>query len=199
MAAKKTRKARIKRETAETQISLSINLDGSGKVKAQTPYGFIDHMLTAMHKHALIDLSVKVEGDIEVDAHHTFEDLGIVLGEAFLKAVGDKKGITRFGFAAVPMDEALATATVDISGRPYLVYDAKIPKRKQWEFDCNLVNEFFLAFASSARLTLHIKLEYGDNYHHACEAMFKAAGRALRQAVEMDQRVKGVPSSKGTL
>jgi imidazoleglycerol-phosphate dehydratase len=159
----------------------------------------MDHMLTAMAKHALFDLEVVATGDIEVDAHHTMEDVGLALGEAFNQALGDKKGIRRFGAAFVPMDEALARGVADLSGRPYLVYDVKIPKSKQWEFDVNLVKEFFQAFANTARITLHLELVYGDNYHHCCEAVFKAAGRALRQAVERDPRVSGVPSSKGLL
>ncbi len=199
MSARKKRLAKVSRETAETQISASLNLDGAGDVKAQTPSGFMDHMLTAMCKHALFDLDLKAAGDMEVDAHHTVEDLGLVIGEALDVALGDKKGIKRFASAMVPMDESLATCVVDLSGRPYLVYDVNIPKKKQWEFDCNLVKEFFQALANSARITMHLHLEYGDNYHHCTEAIFKAAGRALRQAVEMDPRVKGVPSSKGAL
>jgi len=199
MAQRKKRRAEVKRKTKETKISAELDLDGTGKVKAKTPYGFMDHMITALSKHALFDLTITATGDVEVDAHHTVEDLGLVLGEALLTALGDKKGIARFGSARVPMDESLASAVVDISGRPCLVYDVNIPKRRQWEFDCNLLKEFFQALASTARITLHLKLDYGDNYHHACEAVFKAAGRALCQACAPDPRVKGVPSSKGTL
>lgn len=199
MAQKKNRRAKVKRQTKETTITADLNLDGTGKVRAKTPSGFMDHMITAFAKHALFDLTLTASGDTEVDAHHTVEDLGLVLGEAFLLALGNKKGITRFSSVSIPMDESLATAVVDISGRPYLAYDVKIPKRRQWEFDCNLLAEFFQALAASARITLHLKLDYGDNYHHACEAVFKAAGRALREACSMDPRVKGVPSSKGKL
>ena len=197
MAARKKRRATVKRETKETRISVTLDLDGSGAVKIQTPYGFMDHMLSAFAKHALVDLSVSAQGDVEVDAHHTVEDLGLVVGEALLKALGDKAGITRFGSARTPMDESLASCAVDISGRPFLVYTAEIPERKQWEFDMNLVEEFFRALSSSARITLHLCLEYGNNYHHACEAMFKAAGRALGQAVSPEPRQKGVPSRYG--
>jgi imidazoleglycerol-phosphate dehydratase len=199
MVSTKTKKAKVARKTSETSIEVEIALDGDGKVKVKTPYGFIDHMLTAMAGHGAFDLSVMAAGDVEVDAHHTFEDLGLTMGEAFAKALGDKKGVTRFGAASVPMDEALARAVVDLSGRPYLVYQVEIPERERWEFDVNLVKEFFQAFASSARITLHLSLEYGDNYHHCLEAVFKAAGRALRQAVAMDPRMKGTPSTKGTL
>jgi len=199
MAPSKKRTARVNRETAETRIKASLNLDGSGRIKVKTPYGFIDHMITAMAKHALFDLSIEANGDVEVDAHHTVEDLGLVIGEALDKALANKKGINRFGQAAVVMDEALASCALDLSGRPFLVYDVKVPKKKQWEFDVNLAREFFQALANAARITLHLKLEYGDNYHHCLEAVFKSAGRALRQAVEIDPRVKGVPSSKGTL
>jgi len=199
MAKRKQRRASVERETKETKITCALDLDGSGKTEIKTPYGFMDHMITAMARHALFDLTVVAEGDLEVDAHHTVEDLGLVLGEALLKAVGDKKGITRFGQAMIPMDEALASCAVDVSGRPHFVYDAKIPERSQWEFDVNLVKEFFAALASTARITLHLRLLYGENYHHSCEALFKAAGRALRQAVSMDPGEEGVPTSKGTL
>jgi imidazoleglycerol-phosphate dehydratase len=181
--AKKKRAAEVKRETKETKIRAALCLDGEGKITIKTPFGFLDHMLTAMSKHA----------------HHTVEDIGLVLGEVLSKALGDKSGITRFGEARVPMDEALASAAIDVSGRPLLVYDAQIPERKQWEFDCNLVKEFFQGLAAAAKITLHLKLEAGDNYHHSCEVLFKAAGRALRMAVALDPRVKGVPSSKGTI
>jgi imidazoleglycerol-phosphate dehydratase len=198
MAVNKKRKAIVKRETKETRIRAELDLDG-GALAIKTPLGFMDHMLTAFAKHALFGLSLAAAGDVEVDAHHTVEDIGLALGEALDKALGDKKGIARFGDVRVPMDEALASCVLDLSGRPGLVYDVKIPERSQWEFDCSLVKEFFMALAGAARITLHLKLEYGDNYHHCCEALFKAAGRALRQAVTIDPRVKGVPSSKGKL
>ncbi|HUT53908.1 MAG TPA: imidazoleglycerol-phosphate dehydratase HisB [bacterium] len=199
MAVKKKQKASVKRETRETRTQAELCLDGSGELSIKTPFGFMDHMLTAFAKHAVFDLSLTAVGDVAVDAHHTVEDIGLTLGEALAQALGEKAGIARFGGAQVPMDEALATAVVDISGRPYLVYDVNIPEHNQWEFDCALVKEFFLALTSAARMTLHLKLDYGDNYHHCCEAVFKAAGRAIRQAVAVDPRVKGVPSSKGTL
>ena len=198
MAAKK-RKAELKRKTKETDIRLTLELDGSGRVQVKTPVAFLSHMVEAMMKHALFDLAAEAKGDLEVDAHHTVEDLGLVLGEAFLQAIGDKKGITRFGHAIVPMDEALATAAADISGRPYLVCEVNFPERDQWEFDMNLVREFFQAFVSAARLTLHLRLDHGSNYHHAAEALFKAVGRALGQAAARDPRVKGAPSTKGKL
>jgi imidazoleglycerol-phosphate dehydratase len=199
MVVKKKQKALVKRETKETRIQAELCLDGRGELRIKTPFGFMDHMLTAFAKHAVFDLALTAVGDVEVDAHHTVEDIGLTLGEALEKALGDKAGIARFGEARVPMDEALATAVVDVSGRHFFIYDVKIPERSQWEFDCSLVKEFFQALAMSARITLHLRLDYGDNYHHCCEALFKAAGRALRQAVAMDPRVKGVPSSKGKL
>jgi len=199
MPRRKTRKAAVSRKTKETDIKVELDLDGSGQVRVETPYGFVSHMITAMARHAAFDLALTASGDTEVDAHHTFEDLGLVIGEAISKALGDKKGITRFGAARVPMDESLASASVDISARPYLVYQADIPERKRWEFDVNLVPEFFRALAAEARITLHLELEYGDNYHHACEALFKAAGRALRAALAPDPAIKDSPSSKGKL
>jgi imidazoleglycerol-phosphate dehydratase len=193
------REASVSRQTAETDIRAMLGFDGRGRVEVKTPLGFMDHMLTSWAKHALFDLTLTASGDVEVDAHHTVEDIGLVLGEAVATALGDRKGIRRFGWALVPMDEALAECALDLSGRPYLAYDVKIPDRSRWEFDCNLVKEFFQALASAGRLTLHLQLRAGDNYHHCCEAVFKAAGRALCQAVELDPRVEGVPSSKGRL
>jgi imidazoleglycerol-phosphate dehydratase len=195
----KDREAKVRRETAETRILARLNLDGRGRIEVKTPIGFMDHMLTALGKHALFDLAVEAAGDVQIDAHHTVEDLGLVIGEAVAMALGAKAGIARFGSAQVPMDEAMAAAVIDISGRPCLVYDVEIPGRAQWEFDCNLVKEFFQALANAAKITLHLRLAYGDNYHHCCEAVFKAAGRALRQAVALDPRVEGVPSSKGVI
>jgi imidazoleglycerol-phosphate dehydratase len=195
----KARKAKIVRKTKETQITLELNLDGSGNCSIQTPLGFMNHMLQALAKHALLDLKVQARGDVEIDAHHTVEDLGLVLGEALSKALGDKKGISRFGEATVPMDEALALAAVDLSGRPFLEYQAEIPERQRWEFDVNLIAEFLRAFTTTAKITLHLRLLAGSNYHHCVEAIFKALARALRQAVALDPRQKGVPSSKGRL
>ncbi len=193
------RAVKVERTTAETNISAELDLDGSGKIDVKGPVAFMDHMVTALSKHALFDLVLRAEGDVEVDDHHTAEDLGLVLGEAIAKAVGDKRGIRRFGQAHVPMDESLAWAAADFSGRPFLVYNVEIPERARWEFDCNLAREFFQALASAARINLHIKLEYGDNYHHALEAAFKAAGRAIGQAVSLDPRIKGVLSTKDAL
>ena len=195
----KARKAKIGRKTKETQITLELNLEGSGNSSVQTRLGFMNHMLQAYAKHALFDLSIQAQGDLEIDAHHTVEDLGLVLGEALSKALGDKKGISRFGEATVPMDEALALAVVDLSGRPFLEYQADIPERQRWEFDVNLVEEFLRAFTTTAKLSLHLRLLAGTNYHHCVEALFKALARALRQAAARDPRQKGVPSSKGHL
>lgn len=195
----KKRRGLASRETKETRITVDLILEGSGQARVRTPYGFMNHMLTAFARHSLFDLKVTAKGDVEVDAHHLMEDLGLVMGLALGRALGLKQGIRRFGEARAPMDESLASAAVDLSGRFYLVYDVIIPQRKQWEFDCNLAKEFFQAFAGAGLMNLHLRLEYGDNYHHALESLFKAAGLALRQAVERDPRVKGVPSSKGSL
>jgi len=198
MAGKK-RKVTVKRETKETRITLTLDLDGSGQARAATPLGFLNHMLESLGQHALFDLSVQARGDVEIDAHHTVEDLGLVLGEALNQALGDKKKIHRFGYAVLPMDEALAQAVVDLSGRPFLDYQVEIPEREQWEFDANLVPEFFRALVSAGKFTLHLRLLAGTNYHHSLEAVFKSFARALRQAVTADPRQKGVPSSKGRL
>jgi imidazoleglycerol-phosphate dehydratase len=199
MAKKKIRKASVSRKTKETQIELTLALDGRGLSKVNTPIGFFNHLLSSMSRHGFFDLAVKARGDLEIDEHHTLEDLGIVLGQALDQALADRKGIRRFGFAVVPMDEALAQAAVDISGRPYLSYQASVPKKKQWEFNVNLVEEFLRAFVNNAKITLHLKLISGSDYHHALEAMFKALGRALAQAVEHDPRSRSVPSTKGQL
>jgi imidazoleglycerol-phosphate dehydratase len=193
------RKAKIERKTRETNITLELNLDGKGLTEIKTPFGFFDHMITAMAKHALFDLKLRAVGDVHIDAHHTVEDVGIAFGLALAEALGDKRGIGRFGSAVTPMDEAVARAVVDLSGRPFLVYKVEIPERNQWEFDVNLLKEFFAALSANARITLHLKLEYGENYHHCSEAVMKAAGRALRSACEHDLRVKDVPSTKGSL
>ncbi|MFO8057128.1 MAG: imidazoleglycerol-phosphate dehydratase HisB [bacterium] len=191
------RKATVNRETRETRISVVLDLDGKGDARIKTPYGFLDHMVGSLAMHGHLDLSVSAAGDTEVDAHHTVEDLGLALGQALYEALGDKEGIARFGQAMVPMDDSLATAVIDLSGRPYLVYDVHIPERERWEFDVNLVKEFFQALTNEGRMNLHIILNYGSNYHHACEALFKAAGRAISQAVSRD--VEGLLSTKGTL
>ncbi|MGA2192646.1 MAG: imidazoleglycerol-phosphate dehydratase HisB [Nitrospirota bacterium] len=194
-----TRKARVERNTQETRVMLSLNLDGTGKYKVDTSIPFLDHMLSLMARHGHFDLTVKASGDIDVDYHHTVEDVGIVLGQALKQALGDMKGIRRFGQAKVPMDEALAEAVVDISGRPGLVYNVELPKGKVGEFDVELAYDFFKALTNHAGLTLHINVAYGDNLHHIIEAIFKAFGRAMDQAAGMDSRSAGVPSTKGVL
>ena len=192
------RRAEVNRETKETRIDLRLNLDGSGAINIGTGVGFMDHMLTHIARHGLFDLDVAAKGDLQVDAHHTVEDIGICLGKAFAQAVGDASRITRFGHAVVPMDEALAEVAVDISGRPFLSFNAAL-KGKVGEFDAELVEEFFRAFAVNSKTTLHIVLRYGNNVHHSIEGIFKAFARALAEAVRLDPRVSGVPSTKGTL
>ena len=193
------RTAEISRETKETQIKLSVTIDGSGSIDAKTGIGFFDHMLTHIAKHGLFDLKVDAKGDLEIDAHHTVEDVGICLGKAFAQALGDMKGIARFGHAVIPMDEALAEVTIDFSGRPFLVFEAELPRGKVGEFDSELTEEFFRAFAVNSRTTLHIVLRYGSNTHHCIEGIFKAFARALDRATQLDPRVTGVPSTKGML
>ncbi len=193
------RTGEITRKTKETAISVSVELDGEGRSDISTGVGFFDHMLTHLAKHGLFDVTVQAQGDLEIDAHHTVEDVGICLGQAFLKALGEPVGITRYGRATVPMDEALAEAAVDVSGRPFLVFNADIPGARVGEFDAELAREFFQAFAMNSRITLHLNLRYGSNVHHSIEGLFKAFARALREAVSQDPRVKGVPSTKGML
>ena len=194
------RTAKLERKTKETDIRLSINLDGEGKYVIDTSIPFLDHMLSLMSKHGLLDMKIKAKGDIDIDFHHTVEDIGIVIGKAMKEALGDMQGITRYGQASVPMDEALATVSIDISGRPYLVYKVEIPKKSKIKnFDPDLIEDFLQAFASSSSITLHVLSNYGRNTHHIIEAIFKALGRALRQAVAVDPRVKGVPSTKKVL
>ena len=193
------RKYSISRETTETKIKLELNIDGTGKSEINTGIGFFDHMLTLMTKHGLFDLNVTCDGDLEVDQHHSVEDVGIALGQAFREALGTKEGINRYATVTTPMDEALATVSLDISGRSYLVYHVEGLKEKVGNFDTELVEEFFQAFASNARINLHINLEYGRNSHHIIEAIFKAFGRALDQATLKNPRIKGVPSTKGVL
>src|SRR5690625_3028472 len=189
----------INRKTGETSISMDFSLDGNGEANIQTGVGFFDHMLTAVAKHGLFDLTVTCDGDLEVDQHHTVEDVGIVLGQAFDAAIGTKEGINRFANVSVPMDEALATASIDISGRSFLVFHAEGLKDKVGDFDTELVEEFFHAFVSHAKVTLHLRLEYGKNSHHMIESMFKAFGRALNEASAMNPNIKGIPSTKGVL
>jgi imidazoleglycerol-phosphate dehydratase len=194
-----SRKASIERITKETQIRLSIDLDGKGCSKICTSVPFLDHMLDLFTRHGLFDMEVEARGDIDIDFHHTVEDIGIVLGQAFREALGDKKGIRRYGQASVPMDETLASVAIDLSGRPYLVYNVRVPKIKIGEFDVELVREFFQAFVNNCGANLHLNVMYGDNVHHILEACFKAAARALDQAIQMDPRIEGVLSTKGKL
>ena len=193
------RTAVIERSTKETKIKLELDLDGSGDYEIQTGVGFFDHMLTHIAKHGFLNLKVSAQGDLEVDAHHTVEDVGIVFGQALKKAFGDKIGITRYGHAIIPMDEALALVALDLSGRSFLKFDADLGKGHIGSFDLELVKEFFQAVASQASMNLHIRLLSSDNLHHCVEAIFKAFGRALSQAVQFDERTKGVPSTKGVL
>ncbi|MFV0321719.1 MAG: imidazoleglycerol-phosphate dehydratase HisB [Alphaproteobacteria bacterium] len=194
------RKASIKRETLETKIQVAVSLDGQGKRDIQTGIGFFDHMLDQLSRHSLIDMNIHTQGDLHIDMHHSVEDTGIALGQAIKQALGDKKGITRYATEFVPMDECLARAALDISGRPYLVFNATFNRPKIGEFDTELVKEFFVAFAQHAGLTLHIEALYGENNHHIAEAIFKAVARALRKAVEIDPRNAGnIPSTKGIL
>ena len=195
----KKRTAEIKRKTKETDISLRLTLDGEGKSNISTGIPFFNHMLELFARHGLFNLNLKAEGDLEVDFHHTVEDIGICLGQAFAKALGDKRGIRRYGEATIPMDEALATVAVDLSGRSFLAYNVKIRRIKIGNFNVGLVKEFFRAFVDQADLTLHINLLYGEDIHHSIEAIFKAFARAMRQATEPDRRVKGIPSTKGRL
>ena len=195
-----TRAAKADRKTTETQIALSVNLDGSGKATLATGVPFLDHMLDQVARHGMLDLDIQAKGDLHVDAHHTVEDVGITLGQAVARAVGDKKGIRRYGHAYVPLDEALSRVVIDFSGRPGLEYHVKFKRALIGEFDVDLVHEFFQGFANHAQVTLHIDNLRGDNAHHQCETMFKAFARALRMALEADPRAQGtIPSTKGTL
>ena len=189
----------IHRKTKETDIALSLKLDGQGITSVESGVSFMDHMLTLFGVHGFFDLEVKGEGDVEVDDHHTVEDLGICLGQAFKQALGDLSGICRYGFSVIPMDEALAQVTVDISNRPYLHYDVPIKDQKVGTFDTPLAKEFLRAFSLHAGLTLHVRVLHGDNTHHMIEAVFKALGRALAQAVSLEPRATGPLSSKGSL
>jgi imidazoleglycerol-phosphate dehydratase len=194
------RKGAVKRDTAETKISLKLDLDGTGKAAIATGIGFLDHMLTLLARHSLIDMEIKAKGDLEVDDHHTAEDVGIALGQAFRQALGDKKGIVRYADCLMPMDETLTRVAVDISGRPFLVFRTAFPTQKIGTFDSELVREWFQAFAINAGLTLHVETLYGANSHHIAESCFKGLARVLRMAVAIDVRAKDrVPSTKGTL
>lgn len=193
------RKANIQRKTGETDISVELDLDGEGKYEIDTGIGFFDHMLSLMAKHGLLDLKVKAKGDTYVDSHHTVEDVGIVIGECIKKALSDKASINRYGTAFVPMDEALAQVSMDISGRPFLVFDAEFTTDKLGTFDTEMVEEFFRAVAFNSGITLHVRVLYGKNNHHMIEGAFKAFGRALCEAVSRNKRIKGVMSTKGML
>ena len=195
-----TRLAEVVRNTLETQITISINLDGTGFSSFETGVGFLDHMMDQIARHGMMDLHVKAKGDLHIDAHHTVEDIGITLGQAFAKAIGDKKGIRRYGHAYVPLDEALSRVVLDISGRPGLTFDCTFTRGTIGEFDVDLFYEFFQGFVNHANVTLHIDNLKGHNAHHQAETIFKAFGRALRMAVELDSRMAGImPSTKGSL
>lgn len=193
------RTAKIDRETKETNISIELDLDGSGQHHLETPVSFFNHMLSAVARHGFFDLTVKATGDTEIDDHHTVEDIGIVLGEAFKQALGDKAGVRRFGRETMPMHEALASVVIDFSGRPFLVFNVDLPKAKVGSFDTELVEEFFVAFCNHSGANIHVNLAYGDNLHHIIEGIFKAFGRALDQATSIDPRIQGVMSTKGKL
>jgi len=194
------RTASLSRTTSETDITLTLDLDGSGAAETATGVGFLDHMLTAFARHALVDLAVRARGDLHIDAHHTTEDVGIVLGQALAQALGDKRGIRRFGHALLPMDEALVETAIDLSGRPFLAWSVAFGTPRIGEMDTELFEEFFRAFATNARLTLHVRRQAGRNAHHVAEACFKATARALRMAIEADPRAAdAVPSTKGAL
>lgn len=194
-----SRYAKINRKTSETDIELTLELDGKGEAAVDTGIGFFDHMLKSFTKHGLFDLNIKIKGDLHVDCHHTVEDAGIVLGAAIKKALGDKNSIKRYGSFLLPMDEALVMCAIDLSGRPYLVYDAQFKDERVGYFDTAMAKEFFYAVSYSAGMNLHIKEMYGENSHHIIEAMFKAFARALDEAVAIDARVGGLPSTKGAL
>lgn len=189
----------IERNTKETQISLSLNIDGEGQADIQTPVPFLNHMLDAIARHGHFDLTVNAAGDVEIDDHHTTEDVGICLGQAIQGALGDKRGIKRYGSAFVPMDETLAQVVIDLSNRPHLEFRAEFPSQKVGTFDTELVHEFFWKLALEARMNLHVIVHYGSNTHHIIEAIFKAFTKALDEATQIDPRVKGVPSTKGML
>lgn len=194
-----SRTATIARKTAETDIQLSLNLDGTGVSKIETGVGFLDHMLTLFAKHGLFDLDIAAKGDLHIDSHHTTEDVGICLGKALAQAVGDKRGLTRYGSMILPMEETLVTSALDLSGRVKFIYRVQFPTEKIGQFDTELVEEFWQAVAANAQMNLHLVMHHGTNSHHIAEALFKATARALRQATTVDPRQAGVPSSKGTL
>jgi imidazoleglycerol-phosphate dehydratase len=194
-----TRIAKIARETAETRVELTLDLDGAGEGSRETGVGFFDHLLDAVAKHARLDLDVRARGDLETGPHHTVEDTGLAFGQALDGALGDRAGICRFGQATVPMDEALASCAIDVSGRPYTAFEAELPETRVADFDTDLAEEFLRAVANAAKLTLHLRVEAGTNAHHMVEAAFKAFARALREAVDIDPDETGIPSTKGLL
>jgi imidazoleglycerol-phosphate dehydratase len=195
-----TRSASVSRNTNETKIEVRINLDGQGSAKIRTGIGFLDHMLDQVARHGMFDLEVTAKGDLHIDAHHTVEDVGIVLGQAFNKAIGDKKGITRYGSAIIPLDEALSRVVLDISGRPGLEFDVEFKRASIGEFDVDLIHEFFQGFVNHANVSMHIDNLKGDNAHHQAETIYKAFGRALKMAVYIDPKISGItPSTKGSL
>jgi imidazoleglycerol-phosphate dehydratase len=194
-----SRTAKITRKTRETEVTVECDLDGVGKADIETPLPFLSHMVEQIARHGLIDLKVRAQGDVEIDGHHTTEDLGIVLGQAILEALGDKKGLVRYGSATLPMDEALITAAIDLSGRPFFVWRVPLPKAKLGTWDVELAPIFFEAFARTAQCNLHIRLLEGENLHHIVEISFKAFAKALAQATRIDARSVGVPSTKGAL
>jgi len=194
-----TRSTTVSRNTKETQISLTLNLDGTGKSEIATGLGFFDHMLTLFAAHSLIDLTLHCNGDLQVDGHHTVEDTGIALGQAFAETLGDKTGLRRYGHFTLPMDESLATVAIDFSGRACLVYNVGFQSAQVGQFDTELIHEFWQGFANGAKCTLHLTLHYGTNGHHIAEALFKAAARSIREAIEIDPRQPSIPSTKGVL
>jgi len=196
---KKQRIAKVARKTKETEIKVQIDLNGAGRAEIKTPFGFLNHLLESFAKHGLLDLKIIAKGDTQIDEHHTIEDIGIVLGQALKKALAKPIAINRFASAIIPMDDALARVALDLSARPYLVYQVSISKKRQWEFNVNLIEDFFRALAFNAGITLHIKLEYGKDYHHCLEAIFKAFGIALRHALNKNPGVRSFPSTKGKL
>ena len=193
------RTSTIRRDTKETQVALSLNLDGSGEGVVDTGIGFLNHMLELLKRHALIDLTVTAKGDLDVDYHHTVEDVGLVLGKALNEALGDRKGIVRYGFASIPMDEALCETSLDLGGRPFLVMQCAMKHMFVKDFEVKLVEEFFRAVSVESRSNIHLRQIYGDEAHHVCEGLFKSFARALRQAKAIDPLEKGVPSSKGVI
>jgi len=197
--AQANRRTTIERSTSETQVKVELVLDGTGRGQIQTTIPFLDHMLTLLAKHGFFDLTVQAKGDTDIDDHHTIEDIGIVIGDALKQALGSKEGIRRFGWASIPLDETLAQVTVDLSGRPYLVYRVELPQRRIKTLDLGLFEDFFQAFTTHAALNLHVNVLYGRNPHHIMEAVFKALAKALDQATGLDGRVSGVPSTKGKL